>query len=191
METQNQCQVFNLPLEPFETLSCEVSFVLWLACSVSVGSLRLSWIMFSKQVSALTAECAEDVALVCTVLLVLAERGPDTLDGVFKELGSPDLPNRWGTFSVAFRWDLSVESTWLFNTSWCLEDLKFLSLVLKRVLDIFVSGWLVLLPRCVRGPLRGCWFSLVALELLGWEKLNGTGLVHGFFFLAFPCSKWM
>lgn len=168
METQKQCQV-NLPLEPFENLACEVSCVLWPVCSASVGSLRLSWFIFAKQVSALRAECAEEATLLCTVLLLV-------------------LDEWWEIFSLAFRWDLNVEST-LFNTSWCLEGFKFLSLDLKRVVDIFFPGWTVLLPRFVRGPVRGCWFSLVTLELLGWEKLNGTGLVHWFFFLVFPCSK--
>lgn len=177
-KTEMACQVNNMLNLP---VTCMVSCAF---CDVLVGSLRLSWFMFSKHVSALRAGCAEEGVLFwCRVLLGMADRGLDKVAEVLKVLGSPGCSDRC---SVAFPCDLCVESTWLFNTAGCLEDFELMFWVFSRALHTLFSGWTAWVPVC---DVMGWCFSLVVLELLGWEKLNGTGLVHGFFFLAFPCIK--
>ena len=181
-EEEAQKQRPHLPVELF---TCVVICLFWSACDNLVESLRLSWFMFSKQVSALRAGWAEEAApFWCRALLWKAERGLDKVTEVLKVLRGSNCPDRWDIFSVAFPWDLCVESTWLFDTAGCLVGFEILFWVLRRALPTLFSGWTAWAPGCD----FGCWFWLVA-ELLGWVRLKGTGLVHGFFFLAFPWSE--
>lgn len=181
----------NLPVELLGQLPCVVGSVFWLSWADLVESLRLSWFMLSKQASALRAGRAEEVALLwCTALLRRGDRGLDKVAEVLNVLEGPDCPDSWDVLSVAFPWDFAeplVESTLLFNAAGCLIGFAFW--VFRRALHPLLSGWTAWVPVLDSETVRGCWFSVATLELLGWDRLKGIGLVHGFFFLAFPCRK--
>lgn len=181
----------NLLVEPFEKCPSLVSCLFWLAFDVLVRSLTLSGSVLVKQFSALTEGCAEKGMLLwCIEFLRIDDRwgldkGVEGLD----VLRGPDCPDAWIVLSVFFPWDFSVplvEPPVLLSTARCLEGFVFMLWAFRRALDILFSGWTALEPVC---DCKGCWFSLVVLELLGWDRLKGTGLVHGLFFLAFPCRK--
>lgn len=183
----------NLPVELLEKLPCTVSCMFWGAWAVLVGSLRLSRFMFSTQASALTAACAEEVALFwCKALLETDDGRWDKLAEVLCLLKGPYCPASWDAFSIVFPLGfpvLLVESTSLSKEAGCLVSFALLFGVFRRALHAFLLYWTawVLVLDCETG--RGCSFSVVILELLGCDRLKGIGLVHGFFFLAFPCRE--
>lgn len=167
-----------------------VSCGFWLACDVLVGSLTLTGSVLVKQFSALRDGCAEEGALLwCIALLEIDDRGLDKVVEGLNVLQGPDSPDVWIVLSVLFPWDFSVplvEPPVLLTIVRCLEGFEFMLWVFRLALHILFSGWTTWVPVC---DCKGCWFSLAVLELLGCDRLKGTGLVHGFFFLAFPCSK--
>ncbi len=193
MQTSGKKNTLYWPVELLGKPPCAVGCVFWLAWAVLVESLRLSWFMLSKQASALRAGRAEAAALFwCTALLPTDDRGLGKAAEALNVLEGPDCPDSWDVLSAAFPLDVPeplVESASLFNAAGCLIGFAFW--VFWRALHALLSGWTAWVPvlGCEAG--RGCWFSVAILELLGCDRLKGIGLVHGFFFLAFPCREMM
>lgn len=166
-----QIQIYSrqqhLPDWTFEKLPC----VVWLAWA---GSLRLSCFMLSKQASALTAACAGGW---CRPLLNVR--------------GGPECPDWWEVFSESSPWHFLeplIESLFLFNISICLEGFAFMFWVFTWTLHRVFSGWTASVRVLDFKTFFG--FSVAVLELLCcWDMLKGTGLVYGFFVLAFPCNS--
>lgn len=193
---QKQCQdkyALNLPVEHLKNFPCVVSCRFWLACDVLVGSLTLTGFALVKQFSALREGCAEDEALLwCIALLWIDDRGLDKVVEGLNVLQGPGCPDGWIVLSVFFTRDFSVplvETVVLLTKAKCLEGFAFILWVFRLALHTIFSGRTAWVPVRDCDTFKGGWFSLAVLELLGWDRLKGTGLVQGFFFLAFPCSK--
>lgn len=173
----------NLPFELLEGLPFAVSCMSWGTLGVLVGDLRLSRFMLSTQA------CAEDAPLFWGKVLFETDNGGwDEFAEVFNLAEGTHCPGGWDVFPWDFPAPL-VESTLLSKVAGCLVSFELLFGVFRRSLHIFLVGctaWVAVLD-CE--TVRSCSFSVVTLELLGWDRLKGIGLVHGFFFLAFPCRN--
>lgn len=176
---------FHLPVELLEKLPCVVSGIFWLAWDVFVGSLRLSRFILSEQASAFRAASAEEAALFwCILWSGIDDRGLD------KIVPAPDCPDLWDVSFNFFPLDFPVpmdESTLLFNKARCLAGFALMFWVFRWALCPSLSWQKI--PVLDWEEIKGCWFSVAILKLLGCDRLKGIGLVHGFFFLAFPCRS--
>lgn len=148
--------------------------VLWGVPRVLFGDPRLSRFMSSTQ------DCAEDAAVFCGKVLIESWEQAN----VFNFLEGLQCPAVWGVFP----WDFPapcVESTLPSDAAGVLDGFELG--VLRRSLQMLLlwcGGRVAVRDR------RTVWSgssSAFALELLGWDRLKGIGLVHGFFFLVLPC----
>lgn len=173
----------NLPSELLEGLPFALGCMFWGALGVLVGDLRLSRFMLSTQA------CAEVAALFWgKVSFGTDDGGWDEFAKVFNLAAGTHCPGGWDVFP----WDVPaplVESTLLSKVAGCLVSFELLFGVFRRSLHIFLVGCTVRVAVLDCETIRSCSFSAATLELLGWDRLKGIGLVHGFFFFAFPCRN--
>lgn len=182
----------DLPVEHLEKLPSPVGCLFWGRWDVLVGSLRLSRLMLSTQASALTVACAEKMSFFGCKVLEMDDGRCKRWAEDFNVLKGPCCPANRDSFSVFFPFDfpvLLVESTMLSTAAGCLVCFALLFGVFWRAMHAFLLCWTarLLVLGCETG--RHCSFSVAILEFLGCDRLKGIGLVHGFFFLAFPCRK--
>lgn len=178
---QKQSGRINLPSELLEGLPFALSCMSWGALGVLVGHVRLSRFMLSAQA------CAEDAALFWgKASFETDDGGWDEFADVFNSAEGTHCPGGWDVFPWDFPAPL-VESTLLSKVAGCLVSFELLFGVFRRSLHIFLVGCTARVAVLDCETVRSCSFSVATLELLGWDRLKGIGLVHGFFVLAFPC----
>lgn len=155
----------------------------WGALGVLVGDVRLSRFMLSTQA------CVEDTALFWgRASFKTNDDGWDKFAEVFNLVEGTHCPGGWDVFPWDFPAPL-VESTLLSKVAGCLVSFELLFGVFRRSLHIFLVGCTARVAVFDCETVRSCSFSVATFELFGWDRLKGIGLVHGFFFFAFPCRN--
>lgn len=162
---------------PFGGFCMTMGSEFWTVCEFVDVSLRLSSFMFPNLNSALRADWTDGQS---AFPLVELEETLAKATTFFNVLDGPDCPGRWDSFLAAFPWYFrtsSVESQVLLSAARCLVCLTFNILLSGLLAWVFVEA------------ATESWLLLSIFVFFGWDKLNGMGRVHGFFFLAFPLKE--